>query len=73
MDQMDRLQEAADAFERRFGRKASDWDDLRQAGYLRGSPVDPTGSPYTIQSGLVTVDRTSRLFPMPVEPPQSPR
>jgi hypothetical protein len=73
LDQIDQLQAAADAFEQRFGRAAAGWDDLRSAGYLRGSPVDPTGAPYTIRSGLVTVDRASRLYPLPVQPARSSR
>jgi hypothetical protein len=68
MDQIDQLQAAADAFERQFGRPVADWDDLRRAGYLRGSPLDPTGAPYTIQSGRVTIDSGSRLNPLPVQP-----
>ena len=36
----------------------ADWDDLRRAGYLRGSPADPTGAPYRIESGRVTLDRS---------------
>ena len=68
MDQIDQLQAAADAFERQFGRPVADWDDLRRAGYLRGSPIDPTGAPYRIQSGRVTIDSASRLNPLPVQP-----
>jgi len=68
MDQIDQLQAAADAFERQFGRPVMDWDDLRRAGYLRGSPIDPTGAPYRIQSGRVMLDTASRLYPLPVQP-----
>ena len=68
MDQIDQLQAAADAYERRAGRPVADWDDLRRAGYLRGFPADPTGTPYRIQSGRVTLDETSRLHPLPVQP-----
>jgi hypothetical protein len=72
MDQIDRLQEAADVFERRAGREASNWDDLRQAGYLRGgTPSDPTGTPYRLDSGSVSLGRSSRLFPLPVAPGRS--
>lgn len=73
MDQIDQLQAAADAFERQVGRPVADWDDLRRAGYLRGSPLDPTGAPYRIQSGRVTIDRASRLYPLPAQPPPTPR
>jgi hypothetical protein len=70
MDQIDRLQAAADAYQRQFRRAATQWDDLRQTGYLRGNPVDPTGVPYRIDSGIVSLGRGSRLFPLP---PQAPR
>jgi tetratricopeptide (TPR) repeat protein len=70
MDQIDRLQEAADAYERQFGRDAAQWDDLRRAGYLRGNPADPTGVAYRIESGVVSLGRGSRLFPLPVQPPR---
>lgn len=71
MDQVDQLQAAADAFERQVGRQVADWDDLRRAGYLRGSPVDPTGAPYRIESGRVTLDPASRLYPLPAQPPRT--
>jgi tetratricopeptide (TPR) repeat protein len=71
MDQIDQLQEAADAFQRQVGRQVAVWDDLRRAGYLRGSPVDPTGAPYRIESGRVTLDPASRLYPLPAQPPRT--
>jgi hypothetical protein len=71
MDQIDQLQAAADAFERQSGRPVADWDDLRRAGYLRGSPQDPTGAPYRIESGRVSLDTASRLYPLPVQPPRA--
>ncbi len=71
MDQIDQLQAAADGFARQFGRPVADWDDLRRAGYLRGSPQDPTGAPYRIESGRVTLDTASRLYPLPVQPPRA--
>ena len=71
MDQVDQLQAAADAFQRQVGRQVADWDDLRRAGYLRGSPVDPTGAPYRIESGRVTLDPASRLYPLPAQPPRT--
>jgi tetratricopeptide (TPR) repeat protein len=73
MDQIDQLQTAADAFERRFGRPVGEWDDLRRAGYLRGVPRDPTGTPYTVRAGRVAVDRASRLYPMPAQSARSSR
>ena len=71
MDQIDQLQALANVFERQNGRPVADWDDLRRAGYLRGSPQDPTGAPYRIESGRVTLDIASRLYPLPVQPPRA--
>lgn len=65
MDQIDQLQRAVSAYAERAGRQASGWADLRRAGYLRGDPVDPTGVPYSLESGVVSLDRTSRLSPLP--------
>ena len=68
MDQLDALQEAASAFQQREGRPASGWDDLRGAGYLRGTPVDPAGMPYRLESGVVGLDAESPLGPLPTGP-----
>ena len=68
MDQLDALQEAASAFEQRLGRPPSGWDDLRGAGYLRGTPVDPAGTPYRLESGVVGLDAASPLAPLPTGP-----
>ena len=68
MDQLDALQEAVSAFQQRLGRPASGWDDLRAAGYLRGTPVDPAGVPYRLESGVVGLDAASPLGPLPTGP-----
>ncbi len=47
------------------GRPVADWDDLRRAGYLRGTPPDPTGAPYQLESGRVTLIPRRRLYPLP--------
>jgi hypothetical protein len=73
LDQIDQLQAAADAFEQRFGREAAAWDDLRRAGYLYGTPADPTGVLYRIASGVVGLGPGSRLFPLPVESARPPQ
>ena len=65
MDQIDELQRVATAYAQREGREASGWDDLRRAGYLRGNPADPTGAPYRLDSSTVSLDRQSRLNPLP--------
>jgi beta-lactamase class A len=65
MDQIDELQRVVAAYEQRAGRQASGWDDLRLAGYMRGSPIDPTGAPYQLQAGTVSLAPQSRLNPLP--------
>jgi hypothetical protein len=70
MDQLDRLRQVVETFIQRTGAPPADWSDLRRAGYLRGIPVDPSGTPYRLQSGLVTLHPDSRLDPLPAEPPR---
>ena len=68
MDQIDKLQSAVAVFEFRRGATPSDWSDLRDAGYLRGTPADPTGVPYRLERGIVRLGPGSRLFPLPDDP-----
>jgi tetratricopeptide (TPR) repeat protein len=67
MDQLDQLRTIAARFSEQRGAPASDWSELRAAGYLKGTPVDPTGTPYRLDAGIVTVDRSSRLWPLPAQ------
>jgi hypothetical protein len=75
MDQIDILQNLVTSYERRFGRKPTGWDDLRQAGYLSGraAPSDPTGAEYQFADGVITLNRKSRLYPLPRQPPRLAR
>jgi len=68
MDQLDALRAAVNAYRDRFGASPDGWEDLRRAGYLRGNPVDPTGTPYRFADGTVSLDATSPLHPLPTEP-----
>jgi len=68
MDELDRLRQVIALFQGRVGRPPSGWEDLRGAGYLRGTPVDPTGAPYRLESGTVSLDPRSPLNPLPTEP-----
>jgi tetratricopeptide (TPR) repeat protein len=67
LDQIDQLQPIVRAYSARTGTVPAAWDVLVRAGYLRGTPVDPMGTPYLIEpgTGLVTVARESPLFPLP--------
>jgi hypothetical protein len=70
LDQIDQLQAIVAGFVRKSGHRPSSWTDLVQVGLLRGTPLDPTGVGYVLdsQTGAVTVARESRLYPLPVEP-----
>ena len=51
------------------GGRATGWDELIRAGYLRGIPVDPTGVPFMIHDGVEpTLSPNSPLYPLPVRP-----
>ena len=50
------------------GRTPADWSELRAVGYLKGTPVDPTGTPYLLEAGVVVMDRKSPLAPLPTTP-----
>lgn len=67
LDQLDQLQAVVNAFQKRQGSPPADWAELRAAGYLKGIPVDPSGTPYSLDSGVVSLDRKSRLWPLPKE------
>jgi tetratricopeptide (TPR) repeat protein len=67
MDQLDQLRVVAARFTQQRGAPPSNWSDLRAAGYLKGTPVDPTGTPYRLDAGVVALDRGSRLWPLPAE------
>jgi hypothetical protein len=41
---------------------------LQRGGQLRGLPPDPTGVPYRLRNGVVTLDPSSGLNPLPTEP-----
>jgi len=44
-----------------------------KARLLRGTPIDPSGIPYTINPvGEIGVDGSSELYPLPTEPAASP-
>ena len=68
LDQLDRLAATVGAFRERFGRAPRGWQELRQAGYLTGLPVDPAGLPYRLDAGGFSLDPRSPLNPLPTEP-----
>jgi hypothetical protein len=55
------------------GRTFGDWGSLARAGIIRGIPIDGTGVPYEIDaSGVISVSKSSTLFPLPEEPKRIP-
>ena len=65
-EQIEQLQAIAARFEQRVGRRPMGWNELAQAGLLRGIPVDPSGIPYVYDAATGTVDvaRESSLYPL---------
>ena len=67
MDQLDTLRRVVATFEARQGRPPVSWAEVTRAGYLRGSVADPTGAPYRLEGGVVSLDPKSSLLPLPKE------
>lgn len=65
LDQLDQLTVVARAYEARFSTPPADWTALVQRGYVRGVPLDPTGTPYRLGPQGVSVDERSPLYPLP--------
>lgn len=74
LDQIDSLERIVQEFERRTGALPNTWQALVGAGVLRGVPVDPALAPYLldVRTGLVSVDESSPLHPLPTEPAAAP-
>jgi tetratricopeptide (TPR) repeat protein len=68
LDEIDALQRVVDDFSGRAGRPA-DWAVLVRAGVLRGTPLDPSRTPYELTpDGQVRLSPSSALGPLPAEP-----
>lgn len=67
LDIIDQLARAVDRFVERTGANPASWDQLRDAGVVPGTPVDPAGVPYVLrdESPWVSVSPTSPLYPLP--------
>jgi len=72
LDQIDALQRIVDRFLASPGHPPLDWAALARARMLPGRPLDPSGTPYVIQDGKVTIAPASKLFPLPTEPDKIP-
>ena len=67
MDQVETLTRVVASFQSRAGRPPAGWEDLARAGYVRGTVADPTGAPYRLEGGIVSLDPKSPLLPLPKE------
>jgi hypothetical protein len=74
LDQIDTLERIVREFESQTGGSPRSWEQIVAAGMLRGIPVDPSGTPYTLDvtTGRVTVASWSKIFPLPTEPAAAP-
>jgi tetratricopeptide (TPR) repeat protein len=67
-DEIDALQILVDRAAEALGDRPRDWAPLVGPGRLPGVPLDPRGTPYTIDAGRVRLSSQSPLFPLPDEP-----
>ena len=74
LDQIDMLTRIVSNYSSRTGRRAGSWEQLVAAGAIRGVPLDPANTPYTLnaETGQVGVGRDSDLWPLPTEPAAAP-
>jgi tetratricopeptide (TPR) repeat protein len=74
LDQIDVLTRIVDAYVKRSGRRPESWDRLAAEGAVRGLPLDPSGTPYTLdaETGRVGIAEDSELWPLPTEPAAAP-
>jgi hypothetical protein len=70
-DMVDELEAVVSRAEAASGRRPADWQALIGGGWLRSTPLDPTGTPFALdpRTGRVEISRESMLWPMPPEPP----
>jgi tetratricopeptide (TPR) repeat protein len=67
MDGIDFIEGIVDRYRARTGMRPMSWADMIRAGFLRGVPPDPTGTPLLLDAstGTVTLDPKSSLNPLP--------
>jgi hypothetical protein len=68
LDEIDALQRIVDRRAAVDGAPAADWSVIMRAQGWRGVPVDPSGAPYELSNGRVTISPSSALAPLPDEP-----
>ena len=74
LDEIDVLKRIVNDFTERTGQPARSWRQLASAGAVRGVPLDPSGTPYTLDpaTGDIGVAPDSTLWPLPTEPAAAP-
>lgn len=74
LDQIDHLQQLLTEYDQRTGRAPQSWQQLEAAGLVRGIPIDPSGTPYSLDpaTGKIGVRQESQLWPLPTEPAAAP-
>jgi hypothetical protein len=67
MDMIDELNRITAGFTARHGRPPRDWREIANDERWRGLPVDPAGTPFTLDAGTGKVDLSpnSSLWPLP--------
>ena len=67
MDGIDFMERIVRQYRERTGALPSSWNDMIRARFLRGLPLDPTGTPLRLDpsTGTVTLDPSSALNPLP--------
>ncbi len=68
LDEIDALQRIVDRYAADNGSRPDDWSAIIRVQGWRGVPADPSGTPYQLSDGRVTVSRASPLSPLPDEP-----
>jgi tetratricopeptide (TPR) repeat protein len=74
LDQIDVLKRIVDDYAKRTGRPAQSWEQLAASGAVRGVPLDPSGTAYSLDlaTGAVGIAAESELWPLPTEPAAAP-
>ena len=74
LDQIDTLKRILSDVEKRSGHRPRSWEQLAAAGAVAGVPLDPAGTPYTLDpdTGEIGVAKSSELWPLPTEPAAAP-
>ena len=74
LDAIEALRLVRDEYTRRTGKLPESWQQLIAARMLRGVPIDPSGTAYTLNfaTGDIGVSGYSPLYPLPTEPAAAP-